>query len=115
MTPPLEQKIAAALFDGSIRLYDLTTHQKTATFQEHSGRAWTIAPLTPHTLASGADDGLIKIWDCRQKNSVLTLEGHNGRVSKLLSFREHSLLAASCPNDVLTNAEKATFTFWEIR
>ncbi len=107
--------VAIAVFDGSVRVRDITTATEIAKFTEHRGRTWSVVNIDREVLASCADDATVKLWDVRQKDSVLTLAGHPGRVSSLLPLENHKLITASCPDQVWTSAKKAELAFWDLR
>lgn len=108
-----------AVFDGSVRIYDLEAQKTIFHGQEHQKRVWTVENITSHCFASCADDGYIKLWDTRQpSNSICTLldnEELSARVSVLLSLNNNQFLSGSCPDDVKKSATKAQFSFWDIR
>ena len=90
-------RIAYTVFDGSVRVLDLTTQRPVIEWREHQNRVWSVVTCCHSLLASSADDGTVKLWDTRFRNSVCTFSGHSGRVSSLLSLDTH-LVCASCPN-----------------
>lgn len=110
---------SVAVFDGSVRVVDIQTGTTTFRGDEHVGRVWTVPSVRDHTFASCADDGLIKLWDVRVgANAVATVRDNekvSARVSVLLPLPPHQLLSGSCPDRVRESAEKAQFTFWDLR
>lgn len=107
--------LSAAVFDGSVRLVDLTARTTFQTYREHVGRVWSVINLRPHVIASSADDRTIKIWDARQPRSVMTLSGAPGRVSSLLRIDPHTFISGACPNNPFQSQSKAEISFWDIR
>lgn len=107
--------LPCALFDGSVRVVNLTAKTVETTYSEHTGRVWSVIELQPNLIASSADDHTIKLWDLRQKKSVVTLAKNPGRVSSLLKLNDTQFISGSCPDDVFKSKEKATISFWDIR
>jgi len=112
--PTKKEHLAAAFFDGSVRIVDLTSQKTVIQYAEHEKRVWSVIDVGMNLLASGADDKTIKIWDVRQKHSVCTLGGNPGRVSSLLKIGEGRFISGSCPDDLKTSKDKASFTFWNL-
>ncbi len=113
--------LAAALFDGTVQIIDLHEGKAVKAYSEHIrrniqvNRVWKVIDLAPNIFASSADDAKIKIWDIRQRQSIHTLEGNPGRVSNLLKLDETAFVSASCPDNLRSSAEKASFAFWNLR
>jgi WD40 repeat protein len=107
-----------AVFGGAVKIYDLAQRRTTFQAHEHRDRVWMIETMGPQNFASCADDGLIKLWDPRSAGSTRTIQNRSdgvaARVSVLLRTGEHTLLSASCPND-LNDREKASFSIWDLR
>lgn len=107
--------VAAALFDGSVKIIDIDSSKLIRDYQEHQGRVWSVLDLYPHVFASSADDRTIKIWDARQVKSSLTLKGNPGRVSSLAKLSDHVFISGSCPDNIKFAVDKASIRFWDIR
>lgn len=110
-----QTKLACAVFDGSLRLVDITTQQTLQKFNEHKGRVWSVVKLEEDLIASSADDRSIKIWDLRILDSIRTVVAGAGRVSSLLVLNENTLISGSCPDNVFQSQEKASISFWDLR
>ncbi len=119
VTPLDGNSFGLAVFDGSVRVYDLARKILLSKSVEHKKRVWTVENLRPHMVASCGDDGYIKLWDLRQmKHSTATLQDNlkeKARVSVLLSINEETLMSGSCPDEVRISKEKAQFSFWDLR
>lgn len=119
---PLQEnpgKYGVAVFDGSVRVYDLTARATIYKGTEHVNRVWTVENITPHCFASCGDDGFVKLWDLRQPpKSIVSLKGNiyeKSRVSVLLRINDNQLMGASCPDNPKYSRTKAQFTYWDIR
>ncbi|MBS0648793.1 MAG: hypothetical protein JSS10_06185 [Verrucomicrobia bacterium] len=119
---PLQEnagKYGVAVFDGSVRIYDLTVKKEIFKGQEHINRVWTVENIAPHCFASCGDDGFVKLWDLRlTPKSTVSLKGNiyeKSRVSVLLRINDNQLMGASCPDNVKYSQTKAQFTYWDIR
>lgn len=114
-----KQYFGLSVFDGSVRVYDLIAQKTIMNAREHTKRVWTIENITDSCFGSCGDDGLIKLWDIRTKGkSLKTLQDNQkekARVSVLLMLEGHSLLSGSCPDNVKRSANKAQFSFWDVR
>lgn len=107
--------VGTALFDGSVRLFDLQSKKIVRVFQEHQKRVWAIENIAPQVLASCADDATIKLWDVRCPNSIVTIGENPGRVSSIMRLNSNILVSGSCPDDVFRSKDKARLSFWDIR
>lgn len=65
------QRIISASNDGTIRVWDWTTHQEQSVFLWHGGPVDPIAVAPAGRLAvSGGEDGVLRIWDLRIERSI---------------------------------------------
>ncbi len=119
-------KYGLAVFDRSVRVIDIESSKITFSAEEHNpqhlelkDRVWTIENIRPHCFASCGDDGFIKLWDIRRApKSIFTIRDNEekpARVSILMQIDDNQLLSGSCPDDVRHTANKARFSFWDIR
>ena len=68
---PTGRVVAGSYDDGSIRLWDVATHQVVATAVTHAGATFSIAFNRAGTeLASGSAAGEVRLWDARDLRSV---------------------------------------------
>lgn len=61
---PGKEQVAAAIEDGSVRIWDIETQKVIKSFNAHRGLVWMIQyhPTRPIVATSG-DDGFVKLWD----------------------------------------------------
>ena len=69
--------LASGSDDGTVKLWDVTTHENIATLQGHTNWVYSVS-FSPDgaTLASGSWDGTIKLWDVATHENIATLQGH---------------------------------------
>ncbi|MCD0461541.1 WD40 repeat domain-containing serine/threonine protein kinase [Roseiconus lacunae] len=61
---PIGERVATAIEDGSVRLWDVKTQKVLRSFEAHRGIAWTIQfHPTKRLVATSGDDGMVKLWD----------------------------------------------------
>ncbi len=113
--------LAAASFDGSVKVVDYNKGEIVRTYWEHKSkirsdnRVWCIANLNTTCFASGAEDATVKIWDVRTPKSVKTIFSFPGRVSTILKYDEGVLLAGSCPKDPYNSIDKGQIDLLDLR
>jgi WD40 repeat protein len=102
----------------SVKIYDTKSENTIFESPGHQGRAWEIENLARDVFASCGDEGTIKVWDMRQKKVTFTLKDNTkekSRVSCLLKMGDHTLVSASCPDEVRKTADKARFCIRDMR
>jgi WD40 repeat protein len=89
------RKLAAALWDGTVKVWDIKTRELLHTFR-HSDRVTCVAfHPNGHQLASGSCDNTAKVWDLETGAEIETLRGHIGYVMALAYSGDGKLLATS--------------------
>ena len=78
---PDGRQIAAAGWDGGVKLWDSATGHEIFTLRGHTREVHGVA-FSPsgRQLASASRDGTVKLWDARSGNEILTLKGHSGAI-----------------------------------
>lgn len=91
----LGKRLAMAVEDGAVRLWDLPTKSVQATFGDHRGTVW-VSQFSPsgRRLVTTGDDGLIKLWNPTQPGSAKTLTHASAVRSAVFSHDESTLFAA---------------------
>ncbi|WP_190075719.1 WD40 repeat domain-containing protein [Streptomyces lanatus] len=94
--------VTSGNYDGSVRVWDLTTGAQTRTLTAHIGHSVHVVPVAvveldgrPHALTGGDDDGSVRVWDLTTGAQTRTLIGHTGPVRAVavveLDGRSHAL------------------------
>lgn len=68
--------LASSDYEGSVTVWDVSTGQRTKTFQEHEKRCWSVDfnEVDTRLIASGSDDARVKLWSLNMEHSVASLE-----------------------------------------
>ncbi|KAH9308787.1 hypothetical protein KI387_036698, partial [Taxus chinensis] len=72
----IRSHIASTDYDGVVQLWDASTGQSFARYNEHQKRAWAVdfSHADPTKLASGSDDCTVKLWSINQASSICTIK-----------------------------------------
>jgi WD40 repeat protein/tRNA A-37 threonylcarbamoyl transferase component Bud32 len=78
---PNGRRIAAARFDGTVKVWDAGTGEEALTLRGHSGGVRGVA-FSPDSrrIASASEDHTVRVWDAATGKVLLTLAGHTARV-----------------------------------
>ena len=69
--------LATASYDGTWRLWDVSTGVTLVEQEGHSRAVYSVAYHPDGSLcASSGFDAVTRLWDCRTGRNVLTLQGH---------------------------------------
>ncbi|MBW4430337.1 MAG: CHAT domain-containing protein [Pelatocladus maniniholoensis HA4357-MV3] len=108
--------VASASFDGTVKLWDVTTGQDIKTLKGHKSQVTSVS-FSPNgkTIASASFDGTVKLWDVKTDREIKTFKGHNSKVLSV-SFANDGKIVASASSDktvklwdVTTGQEVETF------
>ena len=91
------------LWDGTIKIFDLTTKKCIAILQEHVSRVHCLT-INRNRLYSGSNDATIKIWDLATNKCIDTLQGHKGWVECLFIDGNH----------LYSGSNDATIKIWDL-
>jgi dipeptidyl aminopeptidase/acylaminoacyl peptidase len=88
--------IAAALYEGTVRLYDTSSGKERAVLKGHTDGVNGVAFLLDgKTLASVSLDGTVKLWDLARGKERQTLRGHPNSVLSVAVSPDGKTLATS--------------------
>ena len=121
---PDSKTLASASYDGTLKLWDMTTGKERATLGEYTGCLGCVA-FSPDgkTLASGIIGSLeifpdlknVKVWDVATGKERAILKGHEGMVYSVAFSPDGKTLASVSDDrtvklwDLATNKKRATF------
>ncbi|MFH8336340.1 hypothetical protein [Streptomyces sp. AM6-12] len=94
--------LVTASADHSVKLWDTSTHQLTATLTGHTDAVNAVA-FSPegHTLATAGADHSVKLWDTGTQRETATLTGHDNTVNAVrFSPDGHTLATGSSDGTV---------------
>ncbi|TWU18131.1 WD40 repeat domain-containing serine/threonine protein kinase [Allorhodopirellula heiligendammensis] len=91
---PDGERLAAAIEDGSVRIWDIGNQQLLKSFNAHRGIVWMVAyhPTRPLLMTSG-DDSSIKLWDSDHYELVSEWKADNAVRSVAFSPDGHRVVA----------------------
>jgi RNA polymerase sigma factor (sigma-70 family) len=91
--------LAAAGYDGDVRVWDAATGALRHTLGGHGAAARAVAFSPDGTvLATGGENGRVRLWDAKTGRALRTLDGHRGQVWGL-SFAPDGRELASAGGD----------------
>jgi WD40 repeat protein len=68
-------------WDGTVRVWDLSTGRLHATLEGHTGGVRAVAVTETGLAVSGSWDGTVRVWDLSAGRLHATLAGHTGVVT----------------------------------
>jgi WD40 repeat protein len=101
------RSLASASYDGTIKLWDLSSGRELRTFAGHSDTVFCVS-FSPdgRYLASASRDETAKIWDVRSGEVIYTLIGHKNSV--------HSIAFSPNSRYVATGSDDTTIKIWDM-
>ncbi|KPA13089.1 hypothetical protein MHK_006690 [Candidatus Magnetomorum sp. HK-1] len=102
------QLLASGTEDGSIRIWNLKTHECISILDHHK-KAVNCLRFSPdgHFLASASWDYTIKLWDLKTFEEIVTLKGHTDSV-EAIDFTMDSYILGTGSND-------QTVRLWDLK
>jgi len=106
---PDGKTLASASEDGTIKLWEVSTHKLLTTFTGHSDRVTSVT-FSPEgkTLALGSEDGTIKLWEVSTHKLLTTLTGHSDSVTSVAFSPEGKTLAVGSWEGTVSLWDRAT-------
>lgn len=88
----IKNYLASTDYDGVVKLWDASTGQEFAQYNEHERRAWSVdfSQVYPTKLASGSDDGSVKLWSINEKKCLGTIKNIANANVCCVQFSAHS-------------------------
>ncbi len=92
---PAGDRLVSAGQDGTVRVWDVTTHNELFVRREHQSQV-SQALYSPqgNVIASGGDDQMIRLWDPESGHPIGVLSGHSKRI-RCLAFHPSEPTLAS--------------------
>ena len=84
--------LASASFDGTIRLWSLSSFKELGILGEHKRGVLRLAMLKNGSLVTASWDKTVKIWNPYTRELLSVLEGHAGPINSVVEIPEHGLL-----------------------
>jgi len=111
------QQVISCSDDASMRLWDLSSEQAVAQFDEHQDyiRACAVPATADHLVLTGSYDHAVKLWDTRAPKSVMTVD-HGAPVESVLMFPRGNTFISAGGNsikvwDVLGSKTRPMYSF----
>ena len=103
--------------DGTIKLWDVATHENIATLEGHTDPVFSVV-FSPdgRLLASGSGDGTVRLWDVATHENIATLEGHEFEVASVAFSPDGTLLASASLSFSFfdANSDDGTIKLWDV-
>jgi serine/threonine protein kinase len=98
---PVNDKLAMAVEDGSIRLWDLPTKSIKSTISAHTGKVWSSKySKSGEFFATAGDDSLVKLWKFPQGELDRTYQLTNAVRGVIFSHDDQRLFAGGLDGNV---------------
>ncbi|GAA5863918.1 hypothetical protein JCM3774_004417 [Rhodotorula dairenensis] len=108
---PVDQVLATASGDRTVKLWNLSDFTCVKTFEGHSNSVLRVDFLTRGMqLATAASDGLVKIWNIKDEECAATLDNHEEKVWALAVSKDEKFVVSGGADSVITVWEDVTET-----
>ncbi|GAA5871336.1 hypothetical protein JCM16303_000720 [Sporobolomyces ruberrimus] len=106
---PVDQCLATASGDRTIKLWSLADFTCVKTFEGHSNTVLRVDFLTRGMqLASAASDGLVKVWNVKDEECAATLDNHEEKIWALTVSKDEKHVISGGADSVITVWEDVT-------
>ncbi|GAA5899168.1 hypothetical protein JCM8208_003024 [Rhodotorula glutinis] len=106
---PVDQCLATASGDRTVKLWNLNDFTCVKTFEGHSNSVLRVDFMTRGMqLATAASDGLVKVWNVKDEECVETLDNHEEKVWALAINRDESFVVSGGADSMITIWEDVT-------
>ncbi|GAA5910426.1 U3 snoRNA-associated protein UTP13 [Sporobolomyces salmoneus] len=106
---PVDQCLATASGDRTIKLWSLADFTCVKTFEGHSNTVLRVDFLTRGMqIASAASDGLVKVWNVKDEECVSTLDNHEEKIWALAVSKDEKHVVSGGADSVITVWEDVT-------
>ncbi|KAL8283412.1 hypothetical protein RQP46_005822 [Phenoliferia psychrophenolica] len=103
---PVDQVLATASGDRTVKLWSLGDFSCLKTFEGHSNSVLRVDFLTRGMqLVSCASDGLVKVWNVKDEEVASTLDNHDEKI--------WALAVRSDEKEIVSGGADSVITFWE--
>ncbi|KAL8541076.1 hypothetical protein ACS0TY_002384 [Phlomoides rotata] len=99
----IKKYLVSTDYDGLVQIWDTSTGQGVAQYNEHQKRAWSVdfSHLNPTKFASGGDDCSLRIWNINERNSTCTiLSSTNICCVQFSSYSSHLIAFGSADDKI---------------
>ncbi|GAA5854118.1 hypothetical protein JCM8547_008235 [Rhodosporidiobolus lusitaniae] len=108
---PVDQCLATASGDRTVKLWSLQDLTCVKTFEGHSNSVLRVDFLTRGMqIATAASDGLVKVWNVKDEECVATLDNHEEKVWALTVAKDEQYIVSGGADSVITMWEDVTET-----
>ncbi|GAA6010411.1 hypothetical protein JCM11491_006310 [Sporobolomyces phaffii] len=106
---PVDQCLATASGDRTVKLWSLADFTCVKTFEGHSNTVLRVDFLTRGMqLASAASDGLVKVWNVKDEECAATLDNHEEKIWALAVSKDEKHVVSGGADSVITVWEDVT-------
>jgi len=116
---PQDNRVAAALNDGSVRLYDFETGAELAVWQSGALENYSLA-FSPDgsSLIVGGADHIVRRWDVAIGELVQTYEGHTGVILRVAYTHDGTRFVSATGDETMADtgadAQDRSLRVWDV-
>ncbi|BGP00204.1 U3 small nucleolar RNA-associated protein 13 [Rhodotorula toruloides] len=108
---PVDQILATASGDRTVKLWNLNDFTCVKTFEGHANSVLRVDFLTRGMqLVTAASDGLVKVWNVKEEECATTLDNHEEKVWALAVSKDEKYVVSGGADSVITVWEDVTET-----